>query len=249
MAAPPDWWKTFFSGAAVESWLAMPTAEMTRREADFIEKALDVPPPARLLDVPCGGGRHCHALAARGYKLTGVDLSSEFLNAARALPVDSPGEITWQERDMRDLPWPQHFQGAYSFGNSFSYLGDEGDAQFLKAVSQALAPGARFVLDTSYILEILLPALQERAWYPIGDFLMLAERRYEPAASRLHVEYIWIRDGKTEKRAMSARLYSVRELLELFEQAGFTAVQPFSSLDREPFRLGSSRLLLVATRP
>jgi hypothetical protein len=78
---------------------------------------------------------------------------------------------------------------------------------------------------------------------------MLAERRYEPSEGRLHVEYTWIREGKTEKRSMSARLYSLRELLRLFEETGFTEVQSFSSLDREPFRLGSNRLLVVATKP
>jgi SAM-dependent methyltransferase len=145
--------------------------------------------------------------------------------------------------------WPNRFDGAYSFGNSFSYLDDQGNAQFLKAVFGVLKRGGKFVLDTGYILEIILPALQERAWYPIGEFLMLAQRRYEPSESRLHVEYTWIRDGKTEKRSMSARLYSVCELLQLFQEAGFSEVQLFSSLDREAFRLGSNRLLVVATKP
>ena len=126
---------------------------------------------------------------------------------------------------------------------------DRGNAQFLKAVADALEPGARFILDTGYILETLLPALQERGWYPIGDMLVLAERRYEPLDSRLHVEYTWIRDGKLDKRSMSARLYSVREILELFEKTGFTDIKAFGTLEREPFRLGSHRLLLVATKP
>ncbi len=249
MTASSDWWKNFFSGAAVESWLMMPTKQMTESEADFIQKSLDVTPPAQLLDVPCGGGRHCHALATRGYNMTGVDLSAEFLTAARSLPADSPGKIAWEHREMRDLPWPNRFHGAYCFGNSFSYLDDQGNAQFLKAVFGALQPGAKFVLDTGYLLEIILPTLQERVWYPVGEFLMLAQRRYEPAEGRLHVEYTWIRDGKTERGSMSARLYSVRELHQLFKETGFAEVQLFSSLDRDAFRQGSYRLLVVATKP
>jgi len=34
----------------------------------------------------------------------------------------------------------------------------------------------------------------------------------------------------------------------LFEAAGFTDVQGFGSLAREPFQLGSRRLLMVATK-
>ncbi len=249
MNVASDWWKTFFSGPAVESWLMVTSQEQTQREVDFIQESLQVAPPAKLLDVPCGGGRHSHALAARGFNMTGVDLSSEFLTAARSLPADPPGTVTWQNREMRDLPWPQQFQGAYSFGNSFGYLDDQGNAQFLKAIADALQPGAKFVLDTGYILEHLLPSLQERSWYPIGDFLWLSQRRYEPAESRLYVEYTWIRDGKIDKRSMSARLYSYRELFGLFAEAGFADVQAFGSFAREPFRLGSNRFLVVATKP
>jgi SAM-dependent methyltransferase len=245
--APTDWWRTFFSGMSVEFWLAATSAEQTRQEADFIQESLGTEAPARLLDVPCGGGRHCHALAARGYEMTGVDISPEFLNAARAASTAQSGKITWEERDMRDLPWPNRFDGAYSLGNSFAYLSDDGNAAFLKAVAQAIKPGARFVLNTGYVLDALLPVLQERSWYQMGDMIALAQRRYEPATSRLHVEYTWIRNGRTEKQAMSARLYTYRELVELLRQAGFAEVNGYGSLAREPFRMGSHDLLLVAS--
>ncbi len=73
---------------------------------------------------------------------------------------------------MRDLPWPEVFDGAYSFGNSFGYLDDAGNAAFLKSVAAALKPGARFVLESGYIMEHLFPILQERSEYPMGDMLM-----------------------------------------------------------------------------
>jgi hypothetical protein len=47
---------------------------------------------------------------------------------------------------------------------------------------------------------------------------------------------------------MSARLYSYRELVRLLETAGFTDVEGVSSMLGEPFRLGSRRLLMTATR-
>jgi hypothetical protein len=78
--------------------------------------------------------------------------------------------------------------------------------------------------------------------------LCLADRRYEPASGRLHVEYTYLREGRQEKRAMSARLYTYREVSRLFEGAGFTDVQGFGSLAGEPFTLGSRRLLMVGTK-
>ena len=248
MDTQSGWWRTFFSGPVVDFWLAVPTGEQTKHEADFVQEALRATPPAKLLDVPCGGGRHCHALAGRGFAMTGVDLSTGFLDAARAQPVSGPGTIAWEEREMRDLPWSEEFDGAFSLGNSFGYDDDDGNADFLKSVARALKPGARFVLDTGYVLESLLPNLQERAWYEFGDMLTLAHRRYDPLEGRLHVEYVWVQGGAVERRSMSARLYSCREVLRLLVEAGFTDVQGYGSFAREPFKLGASRLIAVATK-
>src|SRR5262249_14975662 len=150
--------------------------------------------------------------------------------------------------EMRDLPWREAFDGAYCFGNSFGYLDDDGNADFLKAVARALKPGARFVLETSYLMEALLPSLQERAWYPVGAMIMLADRRYDPVEGRLHVEYTYVRDGAMDKRSMLARLHTCREVFRLLDDAGFTEIQGYGSLAREPFRLGSNRLLVIATK-
>jgi SAM-dependent methyltransferase len=247
MDAQVDWWRTFFSGLMVESWLLSATTEETRQDAAFIRESLGVPPPAKLLDVPCGGGRHSVALAGLGYDLTGVDISTDFLTAARALSAGKPDKITWEQREMRDLPWLGAFDGAYTFGNSFGYLDEAGNAAFLKSVAAALKPGARFVLESGYVMEHLFPSLQERSEYPVGDMLMVAQRRYDPAASRLHVEYTLTRGAETEKRSMSARIYSYRELVGLLEAAGFTDVQGYSSRTREPVRLGG-RVLMISTK-
>ena len=243
-----EWWQTFFSGAMVEAWLRAPTAEQTAQEADFIQQTLQAPAGGKLLDAPCGGGRHSLALAARGYRMTGVDISAEFLAAARAGAAERNLSLSWEQRDMRDLPWRGEFDGAFCFGNSFGYYEGDGNADFLKAVARALKPGARFLVDASYITEILLPSLQERGWYPLGDAIWLSERRYDHETSRLHVEYTWIKDGRLDKHAMSARLHSYRELAALFDQAGLTDVQGFGSLTREPFKRGSERLLMTGKK-
>ena len=142
MVAATDWWQTFFSGLTVEWWLRATTPEQTRQEADFIVESLDVTAPAKLLDVPCGGGRHCMALAERGYDMTGVDISTDFLAAARV----SRGARHDQGRTGSNgrcaiSPGRAEFDGAYSFGNSFGYLDDAGNADFLKSVATRSSQG------------------------------------------------------------------------------------------------------------
>jgi cyclopropane fatty-acyl-phospholipid synthase-like methyltransferase len=79
-----EWWKDFFGGLVVDFWRAAMTPETTRAEADFLEKSLRLAPGRRVLDVPCGDGRLALELASRGCRVTGVDISPDFLAAARA---------------------------------------------------------------------------------------------------------------------------------------------------------------------
>ena len=135
--------------------------------------------------MPCGGGRLSLALARRGYRLTGVDWSSEFLAHARSL--DTAHGVTWERRDMRDLPWRQRSDGAFCLGNSFGYLDDEGNAAFLRAVAAALKPGARFVLETPMVLENLLGHLNDRPWWKVGDVHLLVANHYDHTRTRLEI--------------------------------------------------------------
>jgi SAM-dependent methyltransferase len=237
---PSSWWENFFEGVAVDLWLQALPPEHNEREAEFLARTLAVPSGARLLDVPCGAGRLSLALAQRGYQMTGVDWSSEFLSHARSL--DTLHGVTWERREMRDLPWRAWFDGAFCVGNSFGYLDDEGNTAFLRAVAAALKPGARFVLETPMVLENLLGHLQDRGWWKVGDIYLLVANTYDPEQERLDIEYTFVSNGRVEVRKGSHRAYSYRELVALIEAAGFTV-----ELDR-PWTRDAKAVSFIATR-
>lgn len=66
-----NWYEHFFCGVVLDVWRKAVAPQQTRAEADSLEKALQPAPGERLLDVPCGNGRHRSELAARGYRTTG----------------------------------------------------------------------------------------------------------------------------------------------------------------------------------
>jgi SAM-dependent methyltransferase len=232
----------------VDIWLAFPTAEQNRLEPDFIQKVLQLPPGGRVLDVPCGGGRHALELAMRGFRVTGVDLTPRFLAHARAQAVPIQGAVMWEQREMRDLPWQEEFDGAYCFGNSFGYLDDAGDAAFVAAVARALKPGGRFLVDTGTAAEVFFPNYQERSWYDVGGTLFLIHNHPDHVSSRLETELTCVRDGRVEKHWFSQRIYTYRELCRLLAGTGLGGCAGYGSVNAEPFRLGSHHLLLVATK-
>ena len=86
------WDENLFHGLALDYWRGMNPPEQTQAEVDCIQALLAVQPGARLLDVPCGNGRHSVALAARGFRLTGLDIAPEPLAEARA---GAPRDPAW----------------------------------------------------------------------------------------------------------------------------------------------------------
>ena len=250
-----DWYKDFFHGVALDMWRRAVSPQVTEAETEFLEDVLAVPAGGRILDVPCGNGRHSIALAKRGYRVTGVDLAEEFIIEARASAVEaragsagSQVNAEFRNGDMRDLPWQSEFDGAFCLGNSFCYLDHSGTIAFLEAVSGTLRPGARFVIDTGCSAESLLPKLQERAWVELGDMLFLSSRQYNAAESRLEIEYTFVRNGVSDKRHASFAVYTAAETRRLLEHAGFATRSLFGGFDKSAYALGSPRLILVAEK-
>jgi len=237
----PEWFNTFFEGLAVDFWLT--AAPPPTEDLDFVQSVFAA--GAELLDVPCGAGRHAIPLAARGYRMTGVDISHGFLEHARAADPN----VEWHERDMRELPWTARFDGVLCLGNSFGYLDRAGTRDFLASVARALKPGGAFVLDTtSAVAECTLPTLQERRWMQFGEMLFLIATKYNAQESRLDTEYTFLLGAQRETKAAHISVYTIAELRELVQSAGLSVEAMYGTTSREPFRLGSPRLILVGRR-
>ncbi len=243
-----EWWENFFHGVALDFWRAVVTEEQTRAEADFLQKHLQLSEGAMVLDVPCGNGRLSLELAQRGFMLTAVDIASEFIEEAKTKAAASGLKIGWRNGDMRDLPWPQTFQGAFCFGNSFGYLDDEGNADFLMNIGETLLPGSKFIIDTGAIAECILPAFQPHRNFEMGGITLVIDSVYNHEQGRIFTEYTFIRDGNSDKRPASQRVYSYSELSRLLKSAGLKPTAAYSSAGEAPFMLGTQRLLLVCQK-
>lgn len=57
----------------------MSWVEDTKNEVDFLIDQLKLQGNEKILDLACGYGRHSLELARRGYDVTGIDITSEYI--------------------------------------------------------------------------------------------------------------------------------------------------------------------------
>jgi SAM-dependent methyltransferase len=242
------WYERFFEGVTLEMWRRAGTLQPTAQEADFVARSLSVGHGARILDVPCGLGRHAIEMAKRGFSVTGIDLSREAIEDARRNGAAAGVEVDWRVADMRDLPWHGELDGAFCLGNSFGYLDPSATRDFLRSLSRSLKAGARFALDYGLAAECILPRMREREWCQVGDIHFLEENRYHVAESCVETTYTFIQNGRTEVKTGLQWVWTVREVRAMLADAGLDVEGLFKSPAGEPFEVGAPILLLVARK-
>src|SRR5699024_7796902 len=103
-------------------------------------------PPATVLDLGCGPGRHALPLADAGLKVTAVDTSPSLLQQLAA--GRGQRDIELVEADMREFERPQAFDLIVVMWTSFGYFTAEADhRRVLDRIRASLAPGGRLILD------------------------------------------------------------------------------------------------------
>ena len=108
-------------------------------------------------------------------------------------------------------------------------------------------PGGRFLGDFKSA-ESVLPAFRESYEMPLGNLVFAAKNSYDPAAGTMENLYTVTRGNEVEKKRAVHRIYSTREILGMLSAAGLGDPETFGSVAGEPYRLGSPRLFVVATR-
>ncbi|MBL8956915.1 MAG: methyltransferase domain-containing protein [Myxococcaceae bacterium] len=234
----PEWYESFFSELAVDFWRAAVPPEAARNEADFIARELRVAPGAKLLDLPCGAGRHVRELNSRGYDVTGVDISAAATGGTKLL-----------RGDMRDPAPGGPYDGVYCFGNSFGYLTAADTLKFMRNVRDALKAGGRFALETHLVAESVLPYTPVDRSLDAGGVTFHIFGRYDEAKREI-VQDATLRRGATVQRSQIIyRVFTLQQVRSMLADAGLRVEATYGDLAGRPFVPGDRRLLLIAQKP
>lgn len=218
--------------------LPQPSARRSGREADFVAKICGLAPGARVLDAGCGAGRHAFEFARRGYVTTGVDLSEELLEVARARGKGASA-LTFLHGDLRTLAFTREFDAAVLLDSTLGLHEDGETVEILRRLSASLVPGGRLVVEVLN-RDFVLDEMPARKWLETAEAVILDDVSFQPETSRLRVKRSVAPHGqKAVEFAYSLRLYALHELRVLLSLAGFDVVEFAGSIHQRGAYLGS----------
>lgn len=217
-------------------------------EAEAAAKLAGVEPPAEVLDIPTGFGRHALPLAKLGFHVTGVDRSGVQLAEARRIA----GEVEWPkwvQADFRELPFPdESFDAVLCLFTSIGYRGEEGDRVAFGEFLRVARAGAPLMIEALH-RDRLMAIFQERSWDPLeDDAVLLEERRFDYVAGEIETDHTLLSVGERRGVTFKLRVYTATELVKLLGDVGFAEIDCFGDFEGGPLSR-ETRLVVRARKP
>ena len=199
----------------------------TLGECDFIEKEIGRDKSRLILDIGCGTGRHTIELTARGYRVTGIDLSESQLARAREKAAERKLAIEVMRGDARALPFADRFDLAIMLceGGFPLMETDEMNFEILKSAARALKSGGKFIFTTLNGLFPLYHSVERFCAADAPDGATYHSNSFDLMTFRDHniTEFV-DDDGNKKTLTCNERYYVPSEITWLLKSLGFVTV-------------------------
>jgi SAM-dependent methyltransferase len=216
-----------------------------------------------VLELGCGSGRVCLALAQSGLWVTGVDSSTEMLALARAHAAAAglSERLCLEHADVRDLAFEEQFALAiYPLNGFLHLLTVEDQLAALDNAYRALLPGGFLVVYLPNPHAVLVPdtdgqlLLRRHFTSPEGHRITsFTSTQTDLTEQRQHLSLFYDEvgdDGLVRRTTVETELRFVYryEMAALLRQAGFVVDAVYGSYDLDPCEADSEVMLFVAYR-
>jgi SAM-dependent methyltransferase len=225
-------------------------------ELPFFDRSFQEQGVQRVLDAACGTGRHAIALAQRGYRVMGTDLSAVMIERAEENSAATSAEVSFRVASLGKLATlGETFDAALCLGNSLPHLlSPSAVAEALIDFATVLRPGGPLVIQNRNFDRVC--AEQERFMSPQsyreGDREWIFVRFYDFHEATItfnmmrmrRTEQGWVQDVQsTELRPI---LHD--DLAEALAEAGFGECVFHGSYDGSAFDAAQSGDLIAVAR-
>ena len=248
-AQPTEWWKNYFDAQYLLEYEPLLSLEQDRVEVSRLLEVLGLPSGSKVLDVPCGQGRHAHLLAEAGFDVIGLDYSVDLLARARARGTGP--RLRYRRGDMRRLPsqWRGRFDAVVNLFTSFGFFAHpRDDRDVIREFARVLRPGGALIWHGASRDGVMARFLGRDWWTTRNRTLVAQERTFDPLSGQLTVESVWRGPRGMGSREHRIRLYSPTHLAELCAEVGLVVEQAYAGFTDKRLSRTSSEMMLVAHR-
>jgi SAM-dependent methyltransferase len=220
-----------------------------RREVSRLIELLGLPAGARVLDIPCGQGRHAHLLAEAGFDVDGLDFSPELLARAKARGIGPA--LRYTRGDMRRLParWTNRFDAVVNLFTSFGFfLLPSDDERVVTEWARVLKPGGTLVWHGGNRDGVMRRFLSRDWWLADGDTMIGHERSFDALSGVLTVRSTWRGLHANGEREHRIRLYSATHLSQLLARHGLVVETAYDGWTDKPLSRRGGEMLFVARK-
>lgn len=241
----PEFWQRFapvmFDG---QRWAEAPAV------AERVIALAQLSAGASVLDAGCGPGRISVELAARGLRVTGVDIIQAELDAAAESAAAEGVPIDLRREDLRSFRAETPFDCAVSLYTSFGYCDDPADdLKIIRNIADSVRDGGTFILESTS-RETAALSFTEGEWFERSGLTVLTEFSVAGAWEGLRSRWILIdgADGSRYEHEFVQRLYSAPELRRHVLDAGFKSADIYGGFLGTPYDQDAQTMVIVAKK-
>lgn len=245
------WWRTYFDEEFFRLHESLFPEADSRREVGAMVELLGLSTGARVLDVPCGWGRHTRLFAEAGVHAFGADLSPSLLGRAGTAMRAAGRPVPCAAADLRALPFRDGtFDAAVNVFTSLGlFLEDEEDLRALAEARRVLRPGGRFLLESMHRDDVACTYAARDRWTLADGTEVRVRRRFDAVGGISYEKLRWRRGPERGEKSHALRLRTATEIARLLDGTGFVDIAYYGDWSGRPFTHESPRLIAVATVP
>ena len=238
-----NWWRDYFGADFFDLHVDLFPEALSRREVAGMLELMQIPLGARILDVPCGWGRHAALFAEQGYDVIGADLSFDLLRRAGAGP-------RYVAADVRRQPFADSsFDVVINVFTSLGlFLDDAEDLAALREAHRLLKDGGRFLLESMHRDDVVADYAERDRWTLPDGTEVRVRRRFDAVAGVSYERLQWRKGDQGGRKQHALRLRTATEIDTLLRAAGFTDIEYFGDWDGRPFSHRDASLIAVAAK-
>ncbi len=227
---------------------------------DFITQCFSdagIPSGGHVLDAGCGRGHYAIELARRGYAVTGIDGSADFIAEATRQAEATRHPVSFLEGDILALPASLHVDAILCRGVLNDLLEDAQRRQVFASFAGALKKGGVLLFDVrewraTAARKSQQPVTEKTVETARGTLTFRGATQLDKAAHRLLIRERHTLAGPDGTRnveySFAMRCWLMDEVVEALELAGLAPLRFHGDYDAAVLLGATDRIVCLATR-